>query len=195
MPARRHRRPIRDGGDPRAACARRFGCTPSRTSRECRFSPGVVECLDLGKVDTAQLKQIGGQRRGGPRRLRLHRDGRPALPVGGDRRPRHRARQQGGAGGGGRAPLGTHGDPGRAVRNQGLCDAPDGQGAAGHSRHDPRGAAPRARPRHARARAEGDPPRPADDERARASRVRGSRSAGSIPTPARTGSSATRRRR
>ena len=121
--------------------------------------------------------------------------GGAALPGRRDRRHRHRARQQGGARRRGRPALRAHRDPGAALRHQGLRDAPDGQGAPGHPRDHARGPPPRARPGDARARGPRHPPRPADHDRPRRGRGRASRCAGSTRTRARTGSSATRRRR
>ena len=118
---------------------------------ECTFEPGRLECLDLGERGLRHAAQVHRERRGGARRLRLHRDRRAALPGRRDRRHRDRARQQGGARRRGRPAFGAHRDPGAAHRHEGLRDAPDGQGAQGHPRDHPRGPPPRAGPGDARA--------------------------------------------
>src|SRR5207253_2700832 len=132
-----------------------------------------------------------GERRRRARRLRVRRRRRAARAGPGDRRDRHRPHQQGGAGRRGGAALGPHGDPRQALRHPGLRHAADGQGAARHPRHHARGAPARARPGHARARAAGDPPGPADDDEPR---DRGAAHRRRRPQPARRRGGALRRR-
>ena len=162
---------------------------------DCAFAAGTLECLDLANVDAAGLPRGAVSAEAGRAAYAYIESGGPAVPVGRDRRHRHGPGEQGSARRRRRPTLRAHGDPRQALGDDRLRHAADGQGAPRDPRHHARVAPPRPRPGHARPGRARHPARAADDDRFSAWRGRRSPCAGSIRTPGKTGSSATRRRR